>query len=205
MVYSCNIYSFNCNKDVVMTLFELHSYLKQAGFDRWGVSPARLYSTNKNGQTVLDFLCSEFSIKGLNALSTTNYQFNVKESYSHKAPSLTVITSGNPLALDILEILYDNKFPINAQDENENNALHLANSLALKKEAQFLISYGIDYLALNSDGKNTFDVIPIAAERFMVPAINKTIKAYKKSPISSLSNFSSLFYSNPLRKLSKKA
>lgn len=184
-----------------MTLFELHSYLKQAGFDRWGVSSARLYSTNKDGQTALDFLCSEFSVKGLKALSATNYQFNIEDTYSHKVPSLTVITSGNSLALDVLEVLYDNKFPINAQDENKNNALHLANSLALKQESQFLISYGIDYLAINSEGKNTFDTIPIAAERFMVPAINKTIKAYKKSSVSSLGTFSSLFHSNPVGKL----
>jgi ankyrin repeat protein len=188
-----------------MTLFELHSYLKQAGFDRWGISPARLYSCNKEGQTALDFLTDNFSVDGLKALAATNYQFNTEEAYSHYAPSLTVITSGDPLALDILEVLYDNGLSINVQDENGNNALHLANALALKQEAQLLIRYGIDYAATNASNQNTFDVIPEAADRFMVPAINKAIQAYKNPAKSGLSALTSLFHDNPVFEFAKKA
>jgi hypothetical protein len=188
-----------------MTLFELHSYLKQSGFDRWGVSPVRLYSSNKEGQTALEFLSDEFSVDGLKALAATNYQFNAKEAYSQQAPSLKVITSGDPLALDVLAVLYDNGFSLNVQDQGGNNALHLANALALKQEAQFLIRYGVDYAATNHKEQNTFDVIPEAAERFMVPAINQAIKTYKKSTSSSISALSSLFHGNPVFKLAKKA
>jgi ankyrin repeat protein len=188
-----------------MTLFELHSYLKQAGFDRWGVSPARLYSTNQDGQTALEYLCTQFSVSGLKALAATNYQFNATEAYSGTAPSLSVITSEDPLVLDVLKVLFDNGLAINAVDKNGNNALHLANMQALKAEVLFLISKGIDYAKENEQRQNTFDVIPEAAERFLVPAINKAIKAYKKSNTSAISALTSLFHSKAIFSVAKKS
>ena len=188
-----------------MTLFELHTHLKHAGFDRWGVSPARLYTHNRQNQTALDYLTGELSVEGLKALAITKYDFSNESAYSNKAPSLSVISSEAPETLDVLQVLFENGLDINAKDRLGNNALHLANEHALKQESIFLIGQGIDYTASNQLDQTPFDVIPEAAEGFMLPALDKAIKARKKAGFSGMNAISSLFNGNPVFSKSKKA
>lgn len=188
-----------------MTLFELHTHLKHAGFDRWGVSPARLYTPNSKSQTALDYLCDEMSVDGLQALAITKYDFAHEDAFNNQAPSLKVISSEDPKALSVLEVLFENNLDINAKDHHGNNALHLSNELALKQESVYLISQGIDYTASNDLEQTPFDVIPEAAEGFMLPALDKAIKSQKKPVSSSMNAISSLFNGNPVFWKPKKA
>ena len=188
-----------------MTLFELHTYLKHAGFSHWGVSPARLYSKNEQDQTPLDFLCEQFSIEGLKALAITNYQFNNKDAYSGLSPSLKVIISENEDTINLLDVLFENGIDVNATDDHGNNALHLSNERSLKQEALYLISQGIDFTKKNEKSETPFDLIPEAAEVFMVPALNKAIKSQKKHGFAGLNAISSLFNGNPVFSKPKKA
>lgn len=193
------------NTDVVMTLFELHTYLKNAGFERWGVSPSRIYTKNSANQTPLEYLSSNFSVDGLKALAVTNYQFDHKDAYSGEAPSLSVITSENPLAIDVLDVLFDQGLSVNLTDAQGNTGLHICCEHSLKQEAIYLISQGVNYTAKNEHGETAFDCIPVAAEGFMIPALDKAIKARKKHGFSGMKAISSLFSSNPVYQKQKKA
>lgn len=188
-----------------MTLFELHTYLKSAGFERWGISPARLYSKNNRQQTALEFLCSQFSIEGLAALAITKYKFNHEDAFSGESPIFSIIKSGDHRCIDLLEILFHNNMDINCRDKQGNNALHIADELALKELSMFLVNHDIDYTAKNEKQETPMDVIPEAAEGFMVPAINKAIKGRKKSSLLSMATLSSLLHGESVFQKPKKA
>ncbi len=188
-----------------MTLFELHTHLKHAGFEHWGISPARLYTPNKNNQTALDYLCDEMSVEGLKALSITQYDFSHKKAFYNQAPSFRVIASKNSKTLEVLKVLIENKLDLNAKDKYGNNALHLSNELALKQESIYLINKGINHTCTNNLNKTPLDVIPEAAKAFMLPALNKVIKAKKKPALIRMNAISSLFNGNPIFWKQKKA
>jgi len=189
-----------------MTLFELHTHLKHAGFNRWGISPARLYTKNEQGQTPLDFLSDECSEQGLQALAVTKYDFSNKAAFATQSPAFNVIESEAPNAVNVLRILFDHGLRINATDHHGNNALHLACEQGLKTIAMLLIEKGIDYTSKNDLGQTAFDVIPEAAEGFMVPALNRAIKHYKKAGLAAgISAISNLFHNNPVFHKQKKA
>ena len=88
---------------------------------------------------------------------------------------------------------FENGMDVNAVDDDGCNALHYSNAAGLKLESIYLVSQGIDYSLKNGNGETPFDIIPAAAELFMVPALNKSIKAMKKKDLNPIKALTGLF------------